>query len=218
MVTELHDQRLAAVLRALRRTGARSILDLGCGAGALLARLVREPQFERITGVERSTISLRQASEALRLHGAEAQQRVALVHGSYEERNEQLRAHDAATLIETIEHNPPGRLSVIEDTIFGWYRPSVVIVTTPNREYNVLYGLSDGVLREPDHRFEWGRSKFRSWATRVARRHGYRVSFQGIGERDPELGCPTQMGVFHRPGGTPAAMPASNAHGQPAVP
>jgi len=59
--------------------------------------------------------------------------------------------------------------------------------------------LSDGELREPDHKFEWNRAKFRDWALGIARRNGYRVAFGGIGEEDPELGPPTQTACFSLP-------------------
>ena len=50
-------------------------------------------------------------------------------------------------------------------------RPS--IVTTPNGEFNALLGVPAHRFRHPDHRFEWGRAKFRTWAEGVAKQHGY---------------------------------------------
>ena len=57
-------------------------------------------------------------------------------------------------------------------------------------------GLVAGKLRHRDHRFEWTREQFRTWAEGVATRHGYTVTFAGIGEEDAAVGPPTQMGVF----------------------
>ncbi|HEY5864317.1 MAG TPA: 3' terminal RNA ribose 2'-O-methyltransferase Hen1, partial [Candidatus Tectomicrobia bacterium] len=56
--------------------------------------------------------------------------------------------------------------------------------------------LAAGRLRHADHRFEWSRQEFQAWAGRVAEQYGYRVRFQAIGEDDPVLGSPTQLGVF----------------------
>ena len=42
----------------LLHEGATSVLDLGCGAGRLLALLVQQPRFTRITGVDLSTSAL----------------------------------------------------------------------------------------------------------------------------------------------------------------
>jgi len=74
-----------------------------------------------------------------------------------------------------------------------------VVLTTPNREYNVTWeNVGAGRLRHPDHRFEWTRREFHDWAEAVAGRHGYSVRFLAIGPVDEALGPPTQMGVFHR--------------------
>jgi hypothetical protein len=123
-------------------------------------------------------------------------ERVRLLHASFAQSDERLTGFDAATLVETIEHIDPGRLSAVEQAVFGYYRPRVVLVTTPNADYNVLHGIPPGVFRHSDHRFEWGRTRFRQWAMNVAKRNAYAVIFIDIGEPDPELGSSTQMAVF----------------------
>jgi hypothetical protein len=116
-----------------------------------------------------------------------------------------LKGFDAAAVIEVIEHMDKSRLNVFEKVIFGFASPGAVVMTTPNREYNEVYGLSgagekpgkeSGQFRHGDHRFEWTREEFRSWAGRVADEYGYKVSLSGIGDEDPVFGRPTQMGVF----------------------
>jgi hypothetical protein len=70
-------------------------------------------------------------------------------------------------------------------------------LTTPNREYNVKYeNIGEGDLRHSDHRFEWTRAEFHSWAEKTAVRNGYEVRFSETGDADETLGAPTQMGVF----------------------
>ena len=59
--------------------------------------------------------------------------------------------------------------------------------------------LLDAVaMRHRDHRFEWTRAEFASWAQRVAEQRGYTVRFLPVGADDPEVGPPTQMAVFTR--------------------
>jgi small RNA 2'-O-methyltransferase len=192
----LHEERLDAVVRALTAAGARTIVDLGCGSGSLLRRLAAEPAFTRIVGVDTSLEALRVAEAALgdALDG----DRVALRYGSFTEPEEDLRGFDAAALVETIEHVEPSQLSRLERAVFARMQPGLAVVTTPNREYNVRYGLAEGELRHVDHRFEWPRARFRSWAEGVGERNGYRISFEDIGPADPLLGSPTQMAVFLR--------------------
>ena len=42
-------------------------------------------------------------------------------------------------------------------------KPKIVIITTPNREYNVLFENFEGPFRHWDHKFEWTRSEFQNW-------------------------------------------------------
>jgi len=194
MATELHEQRLDAVAGHLLATGARSVLDLGCGPGELLQRLAAHAQFERIVGIDLSATALALAREGLGTSLA----RVELRHASFARADPELAGFEIAALVETIEHIDPNRLGEVEQAVFGSYRPGKVLVTTPNQEYNVLHGMRQGTLRHPDHRFEWPRTRFRHWARRVAERHGYGVYFCDIGEVDPELGASTQMAMFER--------------------
>lgn len=194
--TSLHEQRLATVLQVLLDSGAASVLDLGCGTGALLTRLLREKQFVRVTGVEASSAALSIAERELFADGRADNGRLSLKHGSFADGDACLTGFDAAAMVETIEHVDPSRLSTVERAVFARYRPKTVVMTTPNVEYNVLFGMADGALREPGHRFEWSRAKFRAWAIGVAKRNGYAVAFDGIGEEHPMLGCPTQMATF----------------------
>jgi len=114
-------------------------------------------------------------------------------------RDERMRDFDVACLFEVIEHLDPPRLAAMERSDFEFARPKTVVLTTPNVEYNVRFeSLPAGSLRRKDHRFEWTRDEFRKWASSVAERSGYAVRFLPIGEDDPEVGSPTQMGVFER--------------------
>ncbi|MCA1804531.1 MAG: class I SAM-dependent methyltransferase [Xanthomonadaceae bacterium] len=197
-MTSLHEARLDQVLYRLKATGARRVLDLGCGAGHLLHRLAREPQFEEIVGLERCGDALLEARALLSDHLASGRPGLRLVCGSYAETHEAFRDYDAAAMVETIEHVRPEELSAVERAVFGGMRPRVLFLTTPNREYNPLFGLAPGERREPDHQFEWDRARFRRWTVGVAQRNGYRVTLGGLGESHPELGHPTQTAFFER--------------------
>jgi 3' terminal RNA ribose 2'-O-methyltransferase Hen1 len=63
----LHDQRIGAVMSALRASGAKRVLDLGCGEGRLLSELVKEHAFREIVGVDVSARSLEIAARRLRV-------------------------------------------------------------------------------------------------------------------------------------------------------
>ena len=93
----------------------------------------------------------------------------------------------------------PPRLPALAHSVFRTAHPAAVVVTTPNSEYNVRFpSLPAGNFRHPDHRFEWTRAEFRSWATEVAERYTYAVEFRAVGAVDPEVGPPTQLALFRR--------------------
>lgn len=197
----LRDQRLEAVESAVAASGAKRVLDLGCGPGALLTRLVKGQRYDQITGVDVSIGALEKASKRLKLDvlsdGDRA--RIALLHSALTYRDKRLVGYDAAILQEVIEHLDEPRLAAAEENVFGFARPGTVIVTTPNAEFNVRWEtLPAGQFRHRDHRFEWTRAEFQAWAEGVAGRHGYTAAFAPIGPVDDEVGSPTQMAVFSR--------------------
>ena len=197
----LNDARLGSVIAALKGSGARRVLDLGCGEGKLLRDLLKEKQFEQIVGMDVSIRSLEIAKERLHLDGlpSRMKERIKLMHGSLLYRDRRLEGFDAAAVIEVIEHLDPPRLAAAERVLFEFIKPRTVVLTTPNVEYNVLWNLAESgqKFRHGDHRFEWTRQEFQTWANGIAIRFGYSVSFLPIGPEDAKVGAPTQMGVFH---------------------
>jgi 3' terminal RNA ribose 2'-O-methyltransferase Hen1 len=197
----LGEQRLGAVVAALKDSGARRVLDLGCGEGKLLGALLQERRFEEIVGVDVSVRSLGRARRRLRLDRLPQMQRsrLGLLQGSLVYRDGRLAGYDAAAVVEVIEHLDPPRLAAFERVVFGFTRPRTVVLTTPNAEYNTKFEtLPAGGFRHRDHRFEWGREEFRTWSESVAESFGYGVRILPVGTEDATLGPPTQMAVFER--------------------
>lgn len=192
--------RVRAVVQALDDVGAHRVVDLGCGEGRLLRELVRHARFSELVGVDVSARDLERAARRLRLErmGDRQRERISLRQGSATYRDRGLEGYDAVVLMEVVEHVDVERLPALERAVFGAARPGAVVVTTPNVEHNVVYGLADGSLRHPDHRFEWTRDEFSQWASRVAASHGYDVELRGVGEEHPEHGAPTQLALFRR--------------------
>eukprot|EP00899_Mesostigma_viride_P026855 jgi/Mesvir1/7354/Mv19161-RA.1 len=132
---------------------------------------------------------------------------VELFCGSLADRDARCRGLDAAILIEVVEHLDPGPLACVGPSVLGYMRPHVVIVSTPNYEYNAAMGMppADGVsgppgLRNSDHRFEWTRAEFQGWARGLAAQYGYDVEFAGVGQTQQgdalQLGYSSQFAIF----------------------
>jgi len=197
----LADQRMDAVARTLKVAGAKRVLDLGCGEGRLLRKLLTDSFFDQVVGVDASMAVLTRARERLGLERLpEAQRaRLQLLHSSLTYRDSRLAGFDGAAVVEVVEHLDPERLVAFERSVFEFASPGIVALTTPNAEYNVRFrSLPAGQYRHADHRFEWNRKDFRSWSEAVAARFRYEVTFEGVGPDDPDVGAPTQMAVFKR--------------------
>jgi 3' terminal RNA ribose 2'-O-methyltransferase Hen1 len=192
----LNTQRLGSVIAALKSCGAKRVIDIGCGEGNLLRLLIKERQFTNIAGVDVSHIALERASEKLKLESAgdSMRERVQLFQGSLTYKDSRFSGYDAACVVEVIEHLDMPRLAAFERVLFEFAKPPAVVLTTPNKEYNINYSLDE--LRHGDHRFEWTRAEFRDWANSIAAKFGYTVQFSQIGDADEIHGAPTQMGVF----------------------
>jgi len=195
----LNEQRLNSVLAVLRSANAKRVMDLGCGEGKLLRFLLQEQSFQEIVGVDVSHRALQIAQDRLRLERLPTRQRdrIKLIHGSLTYRDKRLSGFDAAAVVEVIEHLDQPRLAAFERVLFEFARPTMIVVTTPNVEYNVRFeSLPAGAFRHKDHRFEWTRQQFSEWAQPIADRFGYAVRFLAVGPEDSEVGAPTQLAVF----------------------
>ena len=195
----LHDQRLDRVAHLLKEHSVSRVLDLGCGEGKLISRVLKTPQFTKIMGVDPSLRSLRRARERFYLEdGGEAlNERLQFQLGSLTYADRRLRGFDAATLVEVIEHIDTNRLVALERSLFGDARPGLIIVTTPNADYNALFqALSAGEFRHEDHRFEWSRDEFKTWCQKIEQEYGYRVAIEPLGPVDEHHGAPSQLASF----------------------
>lgn len=193
--------RVEAVLAALRDVGAHRVVDMGCGEGVLVRELIKDPTFGEILAADVSPRALATAERRLGLDRMPDSQRARLriVQSSLMYADQRVVGFDAMVLAEVIEHIDLGRLDAFEHNVFSVARPGAVIVTTPNADFNASFDdHGTGTFRHSDHRFEWTRAEFRSWAGRIAETYGYRFEWRAIGAEDPVLGPLAQLGLFTR--------------------
>ena len=197
----LNEQRIKAVLSKISDSGAKTVLDLGCGEGKLLRDLIKDKSIEKVAGMDVSIRSLEIAHKRIGLDRlpSRIKDKISLFHGSLMYKDKRFAGFDAAIVMEVVEHLDPPRLAAFEKVLFRHAKPKTIIITTPNREYNAMWeNLPEGAMRHSDHRFEWTRDEFREWAGTLAEQYNYSIAYYTIGPESSSLGSPTQMGVFKR--------------------
>jgi 3' terminal RNA ribose 2'-O-methyltransferase Hen1 len=195
----LNEQRYEAIVNFIKGLPNReTIVDLGAGEGKLSVQLGFVEGVEEILSIEPSSKSRLQAIKKFQeANGEDGYIEPQSLAGSLYYFDERLQNKDIIVLCEVIEHIDEHRLPKIFQTILNDYRPRVLIVTTPNQEYNAVYDMDDE-MRHDDHRFEWTRTEFRQKCELWAQNSTYQVSFQGIGDEKESYGQPTQMAIFRR--------------------
>ncbi|KAK9700563.1 hypothetical protein QE152_g31182 [Popillia japonica] len=127
------------------------------------------------------------------------QLKVNVLVGNVAQPDARLLGTDAVIAIELIEHLYPDTLEALPYNIFHYIKPLLAIFTTPNYEFNSLFPNTE-VFRNRDHKFEWTREQFQSWALNITTRFpNYTVQFDGVGpgpEGSESVGYCTQVAVF----------------------
>lgn len=199
----LNKQRIACVVDYVNEVlasdiGAKRLIDLGCGEGQVLQALLKHTALSEIVGVDVSPHELERAERRLKLERLpEYQQRRLQLHQSSALYSDtRLHGADMVILVEVIEHLEPYQLERLARVVFGEMHAKRLWISTPNREYNTVFGMNPAHLRHSDHRFEWTRAEFQNWCQAQAKTYGYTVSFGGIGPEDAQQGHPTQWARF----------------------
>lgn len=219
----LSKQRVEYALKHIYESGASTLVDFGCGSGSLLDSLMNYPtSLEKIVGVDISRKGLTRAAKVLHsklaaksdtLTATSSLKSVVLYDGSITVFDHRLYRFDIGTCLEVIEHMEEDQAHLFGDVVLGHFCPKILIVSTPNYEYNPILrkGTTStkeekeddttdslaGKFRNFDHKFEWTRSQFNCWASELAARHNYNVEFSGVGgSGDVEPGFASQIAVF----------------------
>ncbi|XP_034948249.1 small RNA 2'-O-methyltransferase [Chelonus insularis] len=201
-------QAVISVLNSPKYEGKiRKVVDFGCSELGFFTYLKNTPVIEEILCVDIDEFILEcnkkkiDALTADYIHTRDRPLTASIYKGSVTDRDKNLENTDAVVCIELIEHLYDETLVKVPENIFGYIKPRVAIMTTPNADFNVLFRGMKG-FRHPDHKFEWTRQQFTDWANGIVNKYPeYEVSFQGIcpgPEGTEDLGCCSQMAIFHR--------------------
>lgn len=153
--------------------------------------------------------------------------------GNIERYNSRFEPYEALVMLEVIEHLEPQLLSRFGVVTLGTYRPKLLLVSTPNFDFNSKFphqhdddtcpkgfadptGRTDRVFRHSDHKCEMTSQEFREWAIAAASDWGYDVQIGGVGTSNKPSYYPdgspvyaTQTAVFRLASGIPMRSPRS---------
>ncbi len=124
----------------LSRLAPRTVADVGCGDGALLAPLLKDGRFTKVVGTDVSSVALARAARRLHVDKMTERQasRLDLFQSSATYRDRRLEGFDAIVLMEVIEHLDLDRLPALVSTVFAHaqahatcWRPPRTASTTP---------------------------------------------------------------------------------------
>ncbi|KAI9637196.1 uncharacterized protein MKK02DRAFT_23746 [Dioszegia hungarica] len=123
--------------------------------------------------------------------------------GGIESYNQHLEGYEAMVALEVIEHLDPLVLSRFGVVCLGTYRPRLLLISTPNFDFNAKFprhddhgdgennfarkgfidptGRTERVFRHSDHKLEMTSAEFASWANSAAQDWGYEVELSGVG-------------------------------------
>ncbi|CAB4069045.1 HENMT1 [Lepeophtheirus salmonis] len=189
----LYRQRYDAVSSILRLQGSNK-------------RIVDFEDVQEIVGVDMDDYALEGARYRTaplfyeHLHPRKKPLDIYLMNGDIGDFDERLKNVDAVSAIEVVEHLSQVTLDNFKEMLFGQMKPRIIVITTPNAEYNVLFSNMSG-FRHPDHVFEWNRSEFRTWCHRITDEYPmYSVSLSGVGFSvdNPQVGPCSQIATFSR--------------------
>ncbi|XP_062280833.1 small RNA 2'-O-methyltransferase [Scomber scombrus] len=206
----LHRQRHQFVIDFVKRNKPKKVVDLGCSECALLKNLKFCRDIELLVGVDVDGSKIKKRMHDLApistdyLQPGYDQLCIELYQGSITQKDTRLRGFDLVSSIELIEHLHLADVKLFSGVVFGYMTPAAVIISTPNSEFNPLLPRLAG-FRHSDHKFEWTRAEFQTWALKVCLKYGYEVEFTGVGQapsgQQERVGFCSQIGVFHRLGG-----------------
>ncbi|KAL9224853.1 hypothetical protein vseg_000848 [Gypsophila vaccaria] len=223
----LSKQRLEFAMQCINKISATNLIDFGCGSGSLLESLLDSlvdapSSLQKIVGIDLSHKGLIRAAKVInsKLEKLKAAvptlpiESVILYEGSITVFDSRLYGYDVGACLEVIEHMEEDQACLFGDVALGLFQPKMLVVSTPNYEYNVIMQKSNLATQEEDpdekgetqtckfrnhdHKFEWTREQFNRWATNLALKYNYGVEFGGVGGDGSEPGFASQIAVFKR--------------------
>uniref|UniRef100_A0A6M2DLH6 Small RNA 2'-O-methyltransferase n=1 Tax=Xenopsylla cheopis TaxID=163159 RepID=A0A6M2DLH6_XENCH len=205
--TEQRYETVLSIISNEKRVGKiKSVVDFGCSNLRFFEILKDVDRFEVVICIDSDKNKLEINGNKTNPFFRQCMEykdkpfRAKVYHGSIAQVDPCIVDCDAMVCIELIEHLFPQELDNLPFTIFGYAKPQVTVITTPNVEYNILFPENQK-SRHEDHKFEWTRDQFKDWANNIVLRYPeYTVEFHDIvppPKGYEHVGPLTQLAAFY---------------------
>ncbi|XP_017125119.1 small RNA 2'-O-methyltransferase [Drosophila elegans] len=212
----VYEQRYCAAIQILEdsrwKDHIKKVVEFGCAEMRFFQLMRRIETIEQILLVDIDEPLLRKNSTSVNplvsdyIRHRLGPLNVQILQGSVADSSEELRDTDAVIALELIEHVYDDVLSKIPSNVFGFMQPKLVVFSTPNSDYNVIFTRFNPLLpngfRHDDHKFEWTREEFKTWCLSIVEKYpNYMFSLLGVGNPPKDLesvGHVSQLAVFVR--------------------
>lgn len=174
----LHEKRHNLLIKTLQDKGIKinSVVDFCTSEGKLLEKLSKAFPEASVLGIEKSYQKISQYMKELK---SSYNHRVIETNIIYPNITESDTLPDLLTCVEAIEHfNKDNRLRLLK-MITEVFVPKYLYLTTPNVEYNYIYGLDGNEYRRNDHIIEYTEQQFDEEVLSILKTQ-YNVEFLNI--------------------------------------
>lgn len=191
---DTRQQRFDAIRKVL--TGGKTLIDIGCGE--LFQSLRLASNYEMVYAVEADED--RAANNDGKIKGRKVENVVgwhAEASPKWVDDNAGMFEDADVLMTEVAEHLTTEAADSLAAKILA-SDVNTFVITCPNKDFNVYYGLSDEEMRHPDHKWEPTFEEFCDWTVTLAAEAGYSVENYGIGDHCYD--SPTSiLAVFRKP-------------------
>ncbi|WP_086350033.1 class I SAM-dependent methyltransferase [Candidatus Enterococcus clewellii] len=165
------------------------ILDVGCGEGFYIAAFSKQ-----LGSLPYYAIDIDPEVLATAQQRAEKKELENVTFYSSLENWEKLTITEAVDVLmmEVIEHMPQEEAAALIKAVLE-KNTHQLILSTPNKEFNTYYDLTDEKKRHEDHHWEMTRPEFQQWLSKIIDQTSYTLEFLAIG--DTVDGIPTTQGA-----------------------
>lgn len=152
-------QRFEKVLDIISNYNIRSIIEFGCGDGKFIPYIKSIHNLMRIAVIDKDKNKIHKIKKA--------NEDIECYCTSFLEYSKDFNGFDCIVAIEVIEHLSSDEIQSFIEIVFGKLKPQLVILTTPNIEYNVNYPVLYNGLRHNTHLFEFSPFELSNWGNKI---------------------------------------------------